>query len=990
MSTASPIVCPRSDHTAASGPVQSMAVLKSSRARPNKNQRGWGNLPPHLLNLIFSNVLDDLTLDIWRPFPDSSHSVALAVARRNWLSGMRATSSGWYTAVNSHPFWAELITTIRTDLVGIPRGPTFYAARAMTSDVCIPCRLSFPMRPPQSASYSMPTDSLGRIPTCQLHWAQICSHCLRVQPMDVRTEPNLFLRRPVNGDVDERGRPRNNQGLLCRPCREVAFNAMLRCGLETSARGGEIRGFDNAWQHTISFKEYVYLGQGRSDEMALQAIEDWFLMHHTNYYQLLTEIGNVQALLRKFKMHLFEHHTLQPPPYEASQISRILYSMFDEDDQSDFDLARLYRRWCHEIDNNEYTEIEYRLDIERVRLNLSAASLWPWIRNKVVLRTIDLWAVERFNNGYWVMPWDEIAQMRDPNKQIHTPLYEIAFHGSRASEYGKAYVVDRWRNGGGRFRFNVGPHELRAREQRNVDQFLPPERLLGMKDQRFTEVLSLRLEAAFAVIMRSYTRLPLEEYGRIEAHLATLNVENILALLQDLYPWHEAEDPSGRWPLTLFPLPPASDATVMSSISEEEDPEEQSFAQLDNELHSVQIKRDDIDHDNDGDDCSNDSSEPREPRIELVATNDNHPSSYGIMDGWITTSDEPDEFEDAEQHEDRASERSDWDSTADSSSPSPKLGKRKAADDEAQPDVERAPRSRLGSGQASSSGDSANTVLVTPDESPSLLAEERIGVAEVHDAASDTTPVAMMANSATSPSASPALGKRKSPDDDDLIRPPRRAASIPASTRTAASDTTDDDMGEGHVKADKIERRTHPVVEIEEGHPKLGLTVEDGMGIGNAPMDEDTQESETRPSKGSGEPPSSSSNSDRRETGRTPSPDPKQQPDVDQAVDPTAVADATWDGAASEYSDLMYDSQSEASVDSDRLAEVPSVPATSDLLGPTVRNLILSCFYGSRVNLRACYCSICVRSRKDAAEAERRRYAEEDDNVIVATVLRIA
>lgn len=49
MSSAPPTVCPPSDATVESGHVTSTAVFKSSRARPNKNQRGWGNLPSHPL-----------------------------------------------------------------------------------------------------------------------------------------------------------------------------------------------------------------------------------------------------------------------------------------------------------------------------------------------------------------------------------------------------------------------------------------------------------------------------------------------------------------------------------------------------------------------------------------------------------------------------------------------------------------------------------------------------------------------------------------------------------------------------------------------------------------------------------------------------------------------------------------------------------------------------------------------------------------------------
>lgn len=862
----------------------------------------------------------------------------------------------------------------------------------MTKDVCIPCRFSHPTRPPLKAVYRIPTNKPRAIPACHVHHGNICSHCLRVQSSDFRTEPNLLLRRPVNGDVDELGIPRNQDGLTCALCREVAFTATIRRDLEGCSRGREVRGFDNAWAHTIAFKEHVYFGVGRSDMMARQAIEDWFLLQHTSYYQLLNDIGTVQALLRKYKIQVYETRAMRPPAPELAQISRVIWSMFDEEDQNAFDLPRLYRRWCHEIDNKVYDEYDYRLDIDRIRHNLSAASLWPWVRDRVAQRALDLWAQDRFINGFWVMPSDEIEQMLDPSRQIHTPLYEIAQNVSRTSEYGRPPAVDPWRSSGGRFRYDVNPLEQRPREQRNAELFLPPDRLLQTMDMRFSEVVGLRMDAALAEIMRSYIRLPYEEYDRIEAHLAAFKVPQLIALLEEPYAWFEVDDASGSWPLTLFPIPPASDATVMSSISEEDEPEEQSFSQLD--------AQDDRDGNNDGDDLNDEPSKRNEPHIEVITINDDHPLYYGIVEGWSTTSDERDEFGVPGEHEDRTSERCGMESTADSGAPSPKIGKRKATDDEAPSDhLARGPRSRLGSGQTShsGSGESTNTALVTPDESPSLLAEERIQVAEEDNTATDTTPVATLAISTTSPVASPTLGKRKSPDDDDLIRPPRRPASIPTPPRG----TSDGDMGEADVKPDCLSHASdpletkaapHPTDKTEEDEAKPVSVSNEDVGVGqpmaDAAIDADVGDSEAKRSTASEK--QSSAPSTTTEEGLTQPPSPAQTHLLDGGhARAVAVPKEGWSRAGSIYSELS-DSLSEASIDSEKLAEVPSVPAMWSHLGPGVEELLESTWYRAREKLRLCRCAVCIRAMKHAAEAERRKFLEDDDDIIFTGILRIA
>jgi hypothetical protein len=744
--------------------------------------------------------------------------------------------------------------------------------------------------------------------------------------------------------------------------------------------------------HSVAYKEHVFFGVGHSDKMARQAVDDWFALQHTSYYQLLNDIGAVQGLLRKYKVQAFENRGMMFPNHELAQISRVVWSVFDEEDQS-FDLNRLYRLWSRDIESKVYDEYEYRLDVERIRLGMSNTSLWPWLREKVFQRALELWAQDRFLNGYWITPSDEIEQMLNPAQDIHTPLHEIAQNASRPSDYGRQSNAERWRTGSGRFRFNFNPPELRGRP---IEHYLPPDRLLQMMDMRFNEVVSLRMDAALAEIVRPHTTLPYNEFDRIEAHLAAFKGPQIITLLEEPYAWFEVDDTSGRWPLTLFPIPPGSDVTVASSIPDDEEPEEQSFAKLEDAAPDVPDERDGR-FDGQGED--GDLGKPCEPRIEVVATNDD-PPCYGIVDGWSTTSDERDES-DAE-HEDHSSERSNMESVADSSLPSPKVGKRKAMDDEDGPNEERGPRSRLGSGQTSHSGDSTNTALVTPDESPSLLAEERIQVADEDDAATDTTPVAALAIN-NSPVASPTLGKRKSPDDDDLIRPPRRPASISTPTR-ATSDASDDDMGEGEVKDDaqalpgdtagiKTERGTDPD-NMEEDEAKQSSVDDEIMRQGqaaDATIDDDmAADSEAKRSDSDklSSPPSTSEDGDILQLPRKSISDMREEFSEAIRVEAAAIAER-WRREDSEYSDL-YDSQSDVSIDSEKLAEVPSVPPSWSRLGPGFDELLASTWFLAREKLRLCRCGVCLRARREAAEAERRKYLEEENDTVVPGVLRIA
>lgn len=790
-----------------------------------------------------------------------------------------------HPAVDTHPFWAELVGTFRPDYEAAQGGTVrFNLALASTKDVCIPCMYYTPPEP-HAAYTRMPTAKLGRFPVCRLHYGMLCSHCLRTSMPNDMGSDTLVLRRPVMGDVDEAGNHRNHDGLTCSHCREKAFNATLGRDLLACSRGGPLLGLNNRWNHSTAYKEHVYFGIGRSDMMARQAIEDWFLMQHTRISSFAEDISQLQHMLRRYKTIFYERRMLSVPPVEVAHLRRLVWTLFEDDDPA-FEIGRLYRRWTHEMETGMYDEADYRLDVERLRSIFGNSSLWPFIRDKLVLRIINLWISDRFLSGYWVMPSDEIEQMLDSTATIHTPLHVIAHQAIRPTDH-KYLPTEQWRSGNGLFRYNMMLGHM-------GDYYLPPDRLLQILNMRFSEVMTTRLEIAFAEIIPLYSRGPYKDYERVEAHLAANKTKEILLQLEQPFAWRETEDAGDGW--RINPTSPASDPGGGSVISDEEEGSVDEFENA---------------HDALDEDEGVDDDEPKEPRVEVVPTNDHLPE-YDIRDGWSTASDgERDEFDVGEEHE-KTSEPSAIESATESIALSPSLGKRKASDEE-MIDEHRPLRTRLGSGQTSYSGDSTNTALVTPDDSPSLLAEENIKLAE--EDATDTTPVAPLAigEIAASPAASPTLGKRKSPEDDDLTQPPRRPVSLPVSL-APTSEASDDDMGQ--VREDKA-----------------------SSGAASTINDEEVM-SNTAPCEQSDAP-------------------------VLQAVAAKVVRSNRVYG--SDYS-AASDSESEGSFDTDQIADTPFVPPSFALLGPGVDELLESTWYRSLEPLRRCHCAICQRAEKVQSE----------------------
>lgn len=787
-----------------------------------------------------------------------------------------------------------------------------------------------------TAYVRIPTQ-LRTIAVCRFHFELLCTRCLRTSAANELGD-TMCLRRPVVGDVDEVGQTRKHSGLICSFCRETAFTSTLRRDLMACARQGSLLGLNNNWQQTVAYKDHVFFGVGRSDMMARQAIEDLFLMQHTSYGALAEGAAHIQEILRKWKIWVYDNRGYLPASQaDLTMLRNLLWTVFEDDDTA-FELNILYRRWTNEIQTGAYDDLDHRLDVEKLRRGCGGLGLWPFIRDKLVHRSIDMWVQDRFLQGYWVMPSDEIEQMLHSERSIHTPLLEIARNSERPTDLARP-AIGLYTSGIGRFRFDF------QRAQRAGEYFLPPDRLLQVMNMRFTDVITNRLENAFTEVVTYFTRQGYKHFDAIERQFASMTSERLLQQLEQPTAWFESTvDETGEAWRPKVVSAAASDPGGGSVVSEDDEGlEEMDGDDVDG------IPGDEGDNEDDDED---DEKRSDEPRIEIVPTNDLQPA-YDIRDGWSTTPDDERDESDVSKDDDLTSEPSAMESIADSAPLSPNLlGKRKASDDsDGTADEDRPPRIRHGSGQTSHSGDSNSTALVTPDDSPSLLAEESILVAEEDDTATDTTPVAPLAmgEMAASPAASPTLGKRKSPEDDDLIQPPRRPGSLTTPPLVAANDSdngSNDDMDE--VKADVADEddkvSTVATSTEEEGTPLAAL----------------------------------SERSDNAEPAK---------PAVLKAA---TTVPRDGEGVSAPYMSELSDSESEGSLDTEQLDDTPFVPPSWARLGPCVDEILENTWYRAREPLRRCQCAICQRAEKAQSENLRRFFMASVEDLVSPGGLHIA
>ncbi|WOO78045.1 uncharacterized protein LOC62_01G001598 [Vanrija pseudolonga] len=735
-----------------------MAVFKSSRARPNKHQYGWGNLPDQLIHRIVSHVNDATQLELIRPVPPTQAAVALALTQRKWLSAARLVSAGWCAAIDSHPFWIQYEATLSPattdDDQNINKtGPSltpYQSARRATMAVCIPCRLSLrnpypPGRGLPGLAQRVPTLLFGPVASCQFHAeGGFCHDCLRENVLSAAgrdsTDP-ISLRITDPKDCDVTGEVRGRR-YTCHNCRQAIISAAIERELIMCARGTYVRGLDAPWHYTAPFQDYVWEAEGSSERQAKRAVEEHFLGQHTRWNDWERKMLEVQRDLTLLKLFHYECRPANMIRNQIDKVRQFCALVWGEENEELVDFMRLQRGWRNDIDSGRYTERDYRLDLARFRAGQRDQKLWDYLRLLLHGVCINAWANDRVEYGLWVLPSDDIDQRLMPDKSLFTPLREYALLTFNPLKHEEARFGATNQNalamGEGQFKFT------------NPTAILPPERILNLMNEKFTSLLVRRLEMPLSTIVE-YKSMSCRD-GEAEKVCEAMQLPDILGLLRDQAGWlegwpFEPEDPNPGW----RPTTRGEDSVT----------------------------------------------EPASPRIELVKMetddDDVQVERYGILrDGWSDV-----EEDDEMMSEDGASLRAitpedddEWED-ASSETDGPEEEEEETNDEPTGHPV----RPRLGERNAtynSSEGESTRTALVTPDDSPDLLVGsiqlapidvDDVAVTFAHQVPStprNVEPVGAM---------SPTLGKRKSPGDDDREEPPARRRSPQTSHGSDAGST---------------------------------------------------------------------------------------------------------------------------------------------------------------------------------------------------------
>lgn len=613
--------------------------------------------------------------------------------------------------MDSHPFWTDYLAILRPDREMSSSG--FQVTRRATSTVCVPCKMSRPGTTNQVAKVITWTTYAGPVPTCEGHHQRFCAHCLRIQ-----SDSHLGLYFCDPEDRDELGRKRaRTPFLVCRFCRERAFELPLRRELIECARGGVFAGQAAPFTIVSSAQEYIHFNRGHADTAARRALEEVFLHHNTRWGELLGHMFQFQRVIRQLRATCFGRGRFALTSHEQDVFQRHADAIWGVDvDAEETDYEFWLRRFRHEVEMGSYGEEEWRRDHESMRT--AETFLWLPLRERLTKVCIQHWVMHRVQVGFWVMPSDEVEQLLTGVKK-HDDIETIgqnARHPSYASH--EPLAIEQLE----RARINYHPDQLNR-------LFLPSHRLLSMMNEEFAEQLINRIESPLSEIV-DWQKAQHRDWDAAEASCTQTTQQQLLDWLALPESWvrrgltsvYRAENPPSE----------AGGETVVSSAS-------------------------------------------NSPRIELVEERA-EPHGFVVHDGWVASDEDLDDRDSFLDDDDDAVLGAGDDDDTDSSTAlttSSALGKRKTSD-EPRDLSERPSRPRLGSGQTSQSSEvSTVTTLVTPNDSPDLL------LAEIHSPENDdeaaaaeaqnSTPVAASitgTNTAT-PGQSPTLRKRKSPDADD-------------------------------------------------------------------------------------------------------------------------------------------------------------------------------------------------------------------------------
>lgn len=630
--------------------------------------------------------------------------------------------------VDSHPFWPTYLALLHSDCEVSAANPSFQLTRRATASVCVPCRLALISRSGNTGSTGSPnlvatfitwTTYTGPVPTCEGHLQRFCAHCLRIAGEP--SAPQLALNFADPEDRDETGRKRGKTAfIICRFCRERAFELPLHRELIECARGGVFAGRAAPFTAVSSAVEYINFGRGTAETAARRALEEVFLHHNTRWGELIGNMLYFQRVLRSLRASCFGRGRFALTGPEQDLFQQAADAVWGVDiDTDDTDYATWLRRFRHDMETGIYTEDELRRDYETTRTG--EPFLWPMLRDRLTRVCLQQWVVHRIQVGFWVMPHDEVEQLLTGVAR-HDSIDEIA-RNARHPSYAPNEPIP-------------VPHLERARinyRPEHADRlFLPSHRLLSMMNEEFSDQLAGRIESPLSEIV-DWQKLRFPDWDAAEASCTQTSVPQLLEWLAMPESWVRRGLTSAWKNQTTNPPSDAGGETVVSSTGV--------------------------------------SPTSGSPRIELVEERA-EPHGFVVHDGWIASDGDIDDRDSFLDDDDMIlAEDEDTDSSTALTSSSA-LGKRKTSD-ESRELSERPSRPRLGSGQTSQSSEvSTVTTLVTPNDSPDLV------LAEIHSPENDdetdaaeaqnSTPVAASitgTNTAT-PGQSPTLRKRKSPDAD--------------------------------------------------------------------------------------------------------------------------------------------------------------------------------------------------------------------------------
>jgi hypothetical protein len=551
--------------------------------------------------------------------------------------------------------------------------------------------------------------------------------------------------------------------------------------------------------------------------------------------------------------------------------------------------------------------------------------------------------------------------MLHPDTAVHTPFADIAKSARRphAGMGNKVQPSSTITNHIGRFRVPAIVD--------NVDNgvFLPPAPMLQLFDEQFTAVLYRRVQCPMA---ETVELCRLENGKRLAEELcAALPLNQIIGHMSNEAAWHE-----GRLarhflcrPVQRAPPSDAGGSTVVSDEEEDEGEDEDKVMA-----------------------CAS-------PRIEAISDERLAEMGFVVREGWSSATEKDDSSSSAEEEDSEAVDMDepevdeydldgpDRDSSPFSAGPElPELPslKRKLSEEEEELPGAVPLRSRLGSGQTSShssSGETVNTPLVTPDDSPDLMAcAIHLAVDEDADATMDGSGSApqegLPAPHPAPASPSSSLGKRKLKDDaiDEALDGSERQRLRRSTSVASSKSVVDEGEEDGENKdVDEIKREDELAVPEKPPFEKSPLADHSGATTESTPM-ASSEEADTRSGDMTPSDPTAST------TASAPSSPPiKPVPVYAVRTEPApklSIEEHPSNGHKAldddldledDFDDEDYEGYTTSDSGDDPGDPIPFVPSPMTEFGPRAKDVMQRAWYAACAPLRQCECRICVRAK---------------------------